>query len=98
MIVIKQRERDHGLRGAGVGGRCTLGGGAAAGLVAEGAELLADRGALEVRLDLVETLALKGAADVVEAGASAGTGEGEGSFESAGGLHSAPIRPKVLKT
>ena len=58
-----------------------------AGGVAEGAELLLDRVAGEVGVDLVEAFALQGKADLVDRGTGAGAGEGEGAFERAGRVH-----------
>ena len=68
------------------------------GLLAKATELLTDRGTRKMCLDLVEALALQRAADVVKAGASAGAGEDEGSFECSEAVHSLHMAPTWLKT
>jgi hypothetical protein len=62
------------------------------------AELAGDGGALEMRIDLVVALPLEADADFGGAGAFAGAGELEGSFERSEGLHATPMEQKVLKT
>lgn len=66
--------------------------------LAEGAELTLDRVAGEVRVDLVEALALQGEADLVDIGTSARAGESEGAFEGGNIVHFAPMAHLALET
>jgi hypothetical protein len=69
------------------------------GFVAQGTELLGDRGALEVRLDLIVPFFLQPNADLGGIGAFAGASELEGAFERAGSRvhesHMAIVNPNA---
>jgi hypothetical protein len=60
-------------------------------LDAELAQLAGDGGSGEMRVDLVEPFGAKALADVVDGGAGARSGKGEGTFDRRGAYHPANI-------